>query len=470
MPSSDTTEDSGNAERGTRVSSRHDTEPDPYRDRAHLRGAPGALAAPCRWPRHQRAEPDSRISTRASRSSGSRFESRRPASASESAKRSFAALAPKSASSAQRSPEAGVRPARAYHRSVALFGRQKDEPVSIEGEQERLHAIRIAAEQELGRLRTELTERVAAVEARERELADAIGRVRRDSGRATRADDRGARARAGRARGACARADPPRPRARSARGRAHEDGVRPRASARQRRRDARGAPPAHRGAPGGSARGREGVRAHPGGARRPERGPRESRGIPRRAARSPARSTSAPQFRTAPRWTSSTNACAGSSARRERRRRTTASARASAPSSTAAYGAARPASDASTLSVARGVSSAGRAPALQAGGHRFDPDTLHGSTKPFAQDKSRARTRSEPSICQVLFRLPSPSRDTVCRRNMRSYRMPRDLEIGGRSRDQRAPITPRTVILMQNSRISRTPRPVCRSRSWASFL
>jgi hypothetical protein len=73
---------------------------------------------------------------------------------------------------------------------VALFGRQKDEPVSIEGEQERLHAIRIAAQQELGRLRTELTERVAAVEARERELADAIGRVRRDSGRATRADDR----------------------------------------------------------------------------------------------------------------------------------------------------------------------------------------------------------------------------------------------------------------------------------------
>ena len=73
---------------------------------------------------------------------------------------------------------------------MALFGRQKDEPVSIEGEQDRLHAIRIAAEQELGRLRAELTERVAAVEARERELADAIGRVRRDSGRATRADDR----------------------------------------------------------------------------------------------------------------------------------------------------------------------------------------------------------------------------------------------------------------------------------------
>jgi hypothetical protein len=60
---------------------------------------------------------------------------------------------------------------------VALFGRSKTEPVSIESEQERLHAIRIAAEQELGRLRRELTERVAAVEQRERELADAVTRV-----------------------------------------------------------------------------------------------------------------------------------------------------------------------------------------------------------------------------------------------------------------------------------------------------
>ena len=53
---------------------------------------------------------------------------------------------------------------------MALFGRGKSEPISIESEQERLHAIRIAAEQELGRLRRELTERVAAVEQREREL------------------------------------------------------------------------------------------------------------------------------------------------------------------------------------------------------------------------------------------------------------------------------------------------------------
>ena len=73
---------------------------------------------------------------------------------------------------------------------MALFGQQRDEPLSIESEQERLHAIRIAAEQELGRLRTELTERVGAVEARERELADAIRRVNRASGRSASADDK----------------------------------------------------------------------------------------------------------------------------------------------------------------------------------------------------------------------------------------------------------------------------------------
>jgi chromosome segregation ATPase len=66
---------------------------------------------------------------------------------------------------------------------VGLFSRSKAEPVSVEGEHERLHAIRIAAEQELGRLRRELTERVAAVEQRERELADAVTRVNRSAGR-----------------------------------------------------------------------------------------------------------------------------------------------------------------------------------------------------------------------------------------------------------------------------------------------
>lgn len=66
---------------------------------------------------------------------------------------------------------------------MALFGRGRTEPVSLESEQERLHAIRIAAEQELGRLRRELTERVAAVEQRERELADAITHASRSAGR-----------------------------------------------------------------------------------------------------------------------------------------------------------------------------------------------------------------------------------------------------------------------------------------------
>jgi DNA repair exonuclease SbcCD ATPase subunit len=60
---------------------------------------------------------------------------------------------------------------------MVRLGRRDDEPGSIQTEQQRLHAIRIAAEQELGRLRTELSERVAAVERRERELADALAKV-----------------------------------------------------------------------------------------------------------------------------------------------------------------------------------------------------------------------------------------------------------------------------------------------------
>jgi hypothetical protein len=66
---------------------------------------------------------------------------------------------------------------------VALFARRRPEPFSIESEQERLRAIRLAAEQELARLRLELTERVATVEQRERELADAIARVNRSASR-----------------------------------------------------------------------------------------------------------------------------------------------------------------------------------------------------------------------------------------------------------------------------------------------
>src|SRR5919109_1661647 len=61
--------------------------------------------------------------------------------------------------------------------------RRGDESLSIQGEHERLRAVRRAAEEELGRLRTELSERVAAVERRERELADALAKAGGGSGK-----------------------------------------------------------------------------------------------------------------------------------------------------------------------------------------------------------------------------------------------------------------------------------------------
>ena len=62
---------------------------------------------------------------------------------------------------------------------MARLGRRDAEPLSVEGEEKRLHAVRLAAEEELARLRRELTERVTAVERKERELADALTSVRR---------------------------------------------------------------------------------------------------------------------------------------------------------------------------------------------------------------------------------------------------------------------------------------------------
>jgi chromosome segregation ATPase len=63
---------------------------------------------------------------------------------------------------------------------VPLFGRRDAaEPVTVNAELDRLRAIRKAAEEELGRLRVELTERVATVEKKERELADALAKVSR---------------------------------------------------------------------------------------------------------------------------------------------------------------------------------------------------------------------------------------------------------------------------------------------------
>ena len=63
---------------------------------------------------------------------------------------------------------------------MPLFGRREvAQPVSIDAEYDRLRAIRIAAEDELGRLRKELTERVASVEKKERQLADTIAKASR---------------------------------------------------------------------------------------------------------------------------------------------------------------------------------------------------------------------------------------------------------------------------------------------------
>jgi DNA repair exonuclease SbcCD ATPase subunit len=62
---------------------------------------------------------------------------------------------------------------------MVRINRRDTQPGSIQTEQQRLHAIRLAAEAELGRLRTELAERVAAVERRERELSDALAKVGR---------------------------------------------------------------------------------------------------------------------------------------------------------------------------------------------------------------------------------------------------------------------------------------------------
>ncbi len=53
---------------------------------------------------------------------------------------------------------------------------------------------------------------------------------------------------------------------------------------------------------------------------------------------------------------------------------------------------------------ARGLSSAGRAPALQAGGHRFDPDRLHQPSSPKVKTSvSRAFWLADLDRVAVLF-------------------------------------------------------------------
>lgn len=67
---------------------------------------------------------------------------------------------------------------------MAIFGERDARPSgSVETEFERVRAIRRAAEEELGRLRRELGERVASVERKERELADALAQIAQRGGR-----------------------------------------------------------------------------------------------------------------------------------------------------------------------------------------------------------------------------------------------------------------------------------------------
>ena len=56
---------------------------------------------------------------------------------------------------------------------------------------------------------------------------------------------------------------------------------------------------------------------------------------------------------------------------------------------------------ASTM-CARGVSSAGRAPALQAGGHRFDPGTLHLKKHPICRNLSLRGSRHDNSRASAV--------------------------------------------------------------------
>ena len=270
---------------------------------------------------------------------------------------------------------------------MVRIGRREDQPASVQTEQQRLHAIRVAAEQELGRLRTELARarrcrrapragaRRCARQAREREAGTASRRERGSS-----------LARAGRARGT-----------RQELGK-REARARPRASGRSSssRRTSRVGPPERRvdpeerlaqieaaaeGAPGG----REGVRAHAGRAGHGKRRPRAARSRARRARAScrsrcrarlgagdgPSRAEIAElDEQAAPSRAGDARCDHGALVRRR-----PASARAARAPRAAAE---RVAALHFVGSVTYwGVSSAGRAPALQAGGHRFDPGTLH---------------------------------------------------------------------------------------------
>ncbi len=102
--------------------------------------------------------------------------------------------------------------------------------------------------------------------------------------------------------------------------------------------------------------------------RAPPRSEREARHGTRRRAREPRR----PRSRSSGRSTASSEPVSASAS----------ATRSSSAHATKSVSSARPRTDPTDAAVplkmgrARGVSSAGRAPALQAGGHRFDPGTL----------------------------------------------------------------------------------------------
>ena len=60
---------------------------------------------------------------------------------------------------------------------MGLKGRDRDQHSDVESEREALRRQRVAAASELAVLKRALSERVAQVQARERELTDALARV-----------------------------------------------------------------------------------------------------------------------------------------------------------------------------------------------------------------------------------------------------------------------------------------------------
>ena len=178
--------------------------------------------------------------------------------------------------------QAGERPARAYHRGMSLFGRAGDRAPLDRG-RARSHPRDPHRGRGARPARRELTERVAAVEKRERELADVIARGQpRGSGSGPSRLRRRRRARPGRASPRTRTELNRRERDLTAREQARSCGWSPISRARAAAAETPRSVWPHRGAPRRASGGREGVRADPGRARGAERRPRAPRGGARR--------------------------------------------------------------------------------------------------------------------------------------------------------------------------------------------